>query len=325
MLWPLVYYLFGIFGFILLYEYYQRNIAKQKALLDFLRSLDTLPQGPLTISNKKPFEKIKQEIASYFYFQRLHVIFGVDFSASNEWQGLKTFNGQSLHTTQPKNINPYQKAISQLGLIFEEIFPSKIKYSSFGFGDENTKDYSFFPVVASGEEFDSHQKILDAYLKQTEHVSLSGPTEYTPIIQKLISQGTLSPRDFTMLVIITDELKVSYENKTLVKSLRTLANLPNVCLLVIGVGDGPWGKLSYEEHHIREEVFARIDKKKMPKESTQSKIFYDNFHFVNHNNFLVKQDKLDTENYFGRAVLRKLPTQLKQAYRHDENRTKPQS
>ncbi|UJR16091.1 hypothetical protein I4U23_003003 [Adineta vaga] len=324
MLWDLVYYLCGIFGFILLYEYFQRNIAKQKAQLDFLKSLDNFTLNSLSICNKKPYEKIKQELSSYFYFQRLRIIFGIDLSASNEWQGQKTFNGQSLHKIQTNKIlNPYQKAISQLGPIFEEIFASKIEYSSFGFGDEDTKDYSFFPIVGSGEGFNNHQLILDAYLEQTKTVTLSGPTEYTPIIKKLISYGIHCRQDFTMLIILTDELKVSHENKTLVETIRLLTNLPNICLLVIGVGDGPWGKLSYEEHRLREAVFEKINQKKVPKPLVESKIIYDNFHFVNHNSFVVKPDKMDTENYFARAVLRKLPTQLKQAYHHDEHRPRP--
>ena len=40
----------------------------------------------------------------------MRIIFGIDLSASNEWQGLKTFNGQSLHKTNgTKVFNPYQK------------------------------------------------------------------------------------------------------------------------------------------------------------------------------------------------------------------------
>lgn len=60
------------------------------------------------------------------------------------------------------------QAIGQLGAIFEEVFPSKnIEYSSFGFGDIETKDYSFFPIVGSGEGFSNYQLILDAYGHQS--------------------------------------------------------------------------------------------------------------------------------------------------------------
>jgi len=45
----------------------------------------------------------------------------------------------------------------------EQIFSSKnIEYSCFGFGDEQSKDYTFFPIVATGEGFSSYQLVLDA-------------------------------------------------------------------------------------------------------------------------------------------------------------------
>jgi hypothetical protein len=54
------------------------------------------------------------------------------------------------------------QVISQLGPVFEELFSSKMEYSCFGFGDEQTKDFAFFPIVGTGEEFTNHQQILDA-------------------------------------------------------------------------------------------------------------------------------------------------------------------
>lgn len=53
MLWPLIYYLASFFGFVLLYEFFQRNIAKQKAAQDLLGSLDGMVFNYLATSNKK--------------------------------------------------------------------------------------------------------------------------------------------------------------------------------------------------------------------------------------------------------------------------------
>jgi len=45
----------------------------------------------------------------------------------------------------------------------EQIFSSKnIEYSCFGFGDETSKDYTFFPIVGTGEKFTNYQRVLDA-------------------------------------------------------------------------------------------------------------------------------------------------------------------
>ncbi len=60
----------------------------------------------------RPFDRIKNEITSNLYFDRIRIMFGIDLSASNEWHGQKTFQGQSLHKTQTNKIyNPYQKVI----------------------------------------------------------------------------------------------------------------------------------------------------------------------------------------------------------------------
>ena len=129
MLLPLVYYLVAFFVYILLYEYYRNNIRKITiAQLDFFQILKVLPlihsvtsiKSNLLINMKtikklffifiRTFDQIKTEICSYFYFNRIRIVFGIDLSASNEWQGRKTFQGQSLHKTQGNKIyNPYQK------------------------------------------------------------------------------------------------------------------------------------------------------------------------------------------------------------------------
>jgi hypothetical protein len=62
----------------------------------------------------RPFDQIKKQISSNTYFDRIRITFGIDLSASNEWHGRKTFQGQSLHKTQSNKIfNPYQKVTKQ--------------------------------------------------------------------------------------------------------------------------------------------------------------------------------------------------------------------
>jgi hypothetical protein len=125
-----------------------------------------------------------------------------------------------------------------------------------------------------------------------------------------------------MLIILTDEPKFSHEDNAFVESIRTLTHLPNTCLIIIGVGDGPWQKMSYEEHRLRELVFKKTDKKKNEKfqeNITPTKVSYDNFHFINYNFIMAKSEKNTNENYLARAVLTKLPTQLKQAYTNEQN------
>lgn len=58
----------------------------------------------------RTLQQVKEELRKHFYFKNTKVIFGIDFSASNEWQGRKTFSGQLLHKTNATKIfNPYQQ------------------------------------------------------------------------------------------------------------------------------------------------------------------------------------------------------------------------
>ena len=73
------------------------------------------------------------------------LIVGVDFTASNEWKGRKSFNQNCLHRlVGSKVINPYQKVISVLGQTLAP-FDDDNKIPAYGFGDRETKDHSVFP------------------------------------------------------------------------------------------------------------------------------------------------------------------------------------
>lgn len=76
-----------------------------------------------------------------------------------------------------------------------------------------------------------------------------------------MSYGIHCRKEFTMLIILTDELKVSHEDQALVRLIRMLAQLPNVCLIILGLGDGPWRRMSYEERLLRESIFKKDNKK----------------------------------------------------------------
>ena len=62
----------------------------------------------------RSFEQIKKQIIFFCYFNRIRVAFGIDLSASNQWHGRISFQGQSLHKTQTNKIyNPYQKVMEK--------------------------------------------------------------------------------------------------------------------------------------------------------------------------------------------------------------------
>jgi len=73
------------------------------------------------------------------------LVIGIDFTASNEWKGRKSFSQNCLHRlVGSKVINPYQKVISILGQTLAP-FDDDNKIPAYGFGDRETKDHSVFP------------------------------------------------------------------------------------------------------------------------------------------------------------------------------------
>jgi len=73
------------------------------------------------------------------------LVIGVDFTASNEWKGRKSFNQNCLHRLVGSKVtNPYQKVISILGQTLAP-FDDDNKIPAYGFGDTETKDHSVFP------------------------------------------------------------------------------------------------------------------------------------------------------------------------------------
>ena len=81
--------------------------------------------------------------------EQSNVIIGVDFSASNEWQGRHSFHHKSLHSTSRRHKNPYQKVISTIPKILAPFNEDNL-IPTFGFADSTTKDKSVFPFKSNG-------------------------------------------------------------------------------------------------------------------------------------------------------------------------------
>lgn len=94
--------------------------------------------------------------------EKCQLILGIDFTASNEWQGRKTFSQKSLHAISEKidercgrrgslhhlglfRDNPYQKVISVLGQTLAPLDDDNL-IPAYGFGDSITKDKDVFSL-----------------------------------------------------------------------------------------------------------------------------------------------------------------------------------
>ncbi|XP_029637532.1 E3 ubiquitin-protein ligase RGLG5 [Octopus sinensis] len=218
--------------------------------------------------------------------EHCQLIVGVDFTASNEWQGRKTFNGQCLHKIWPgKVLNPYQKVISILGQTLEPFDEDKL-IPAFGFGDTKTMNQDVFYLNPSENPCYGFHEVLERYNEAVRNITLSGPTTFCPIIEKAI-EIVKEKNTYHILVIIADG-QINEQGET-VRAIVEASEYP-LSIIVVGVGDGPWD--------IMEEFDNCLPRRK-----------FDNFQFVDYHGTVGKSKH--PEAVFALHALMEVPDQYK--------------
>ena len=218
--------------------------------------------------------------------EKTQLVIGIDFTASNEWQGRKTFGGNCLHKIIPGKIqNPYQKVIAILGQTLEP-FDEDRQIPAYGFGDSTTLDHSVFPFKANDLSCDTFVEVLELYNEVARKVALSGPTSFAPLIHKSI-EIVKARKAYHILVIVADG-QVTEEQPTIDAIVE--ASKHPLSIIVVGVGDGPWD--------IMEEFDDQLPKRR-----------FDNFQFVNYHDSISKAKSPDAA--FALQCLMEIPDQYK--------------
>ncbi|CAJ0605367.1 unnamed protein product [Cylicocyclus nassatus] len=232
------------------------RLRKQSSLLSVL-GVTSMQEMLLTIDSLDTLSDAMRKAG----LENTNMIFGIDYTASNKYQGEDSFGGRSLHTIHPSVKNPYQQVITILGRTLAP-FASTGRIPVFGFGDAKTGDWSVFPLKQNGD-CTSLEEVLKIYNEVTPTVDLSGPTNFAPLIYQAM-EICQSASDYHILVIIADG-QVTNERATR-RAIVQACQYP-LSIIVVGVGDGPWEMM-------------RVFDESLPKRP------WDNFHFVEYHDIM---------------------------------------
>nr|KAG5690618.1 hypothetical protein BaRGS_018088 [Batillaria attramentaria] len=248
----------------------------------------------LGFSPYKPFYSFEDHFSSYedvaFACRRAglkscQLILGIDFSASNEWQGRKTFGGRSLHRIVPRSMNPYQKVISIMGQTLED-FSADNMIPVFGFGDKDSAKEGVFPFSLDPQGCKGFAEVLERYETIASGITLGGPTNFAPVIREAIDI-VQARRTYHILIIIADG-QVNEYGET-VDAIMEASEIP-LSIVMVGVGDGPWDMMEQFDDRLPDRQF-------------------DNFQFVNFHK--VTTGKKNPEACLALHCMMEIPDQYK--------------
>jgi hypothetical protein len=169
----------------------------------------------------------------------------IDYTASNE----NPNNPNSLHYCLGDMPNDYENAILSCGSIVgyydkDQIFPV------FGFGGippgKNKVSHCFNINFEESPDIQLIDNVIRVYKESLNKVTLSGPTFFAPIIEKVMSEIKKNlnecPQEnhYEILMILTDGLICDMQETT--KLLVDCASLP-LSVIIIGIGDADFSMM----------------------------------------------------------------------------------
>ena len=188
-----------------------------------------------------------------------NLIIGIDYTASNETQGRKTFGGKCLHYISLDEYNPYQRVIKMMCETLEKFDEDRL-IPVFGFGDYLTKDHDVFPFLPDPNfprYCEGVQEVLDVYTRITPGIRLSGPTNFAPLIYKAIDTlfDEHGRSSYHILVIVADG-QVCNEKET--QDAIVEASKYPLSIILVGVGDGPWEAMNDYDDGLPKRLFDNV-------------------------------------------------------------------
>ncbi|KAL5712866.1 RING-type E3 ubiquitin transferase [Ranunculus cassubicifolius] len=249
--------------------------------------------------NYRSLDQVTQAL-SQAGLESSNLIVGIDFTKSNEWTGKQSFNRKCLHHIGD-SLNPYEQAISIIGRTLSA-FDEDNLIPCYGFGDATTHDKEVFSFYPEDKPCNGFEEALARYRELVPQLRLAGPTSFAPIIDMATGIVEESGGQYHVLLIIADGQVtrsvdtqhggLSPQEQDTINAIVRASDYP-LSIVLVGVGDGPWGMMKKFDDNIPARAF-------------------DNFQFVNFTEIMLRNvPNFKKETEFALAALMEIPSQYK--------------
>ncbi|XP_053179499.1 copine-7 [Scomber japonicus] len=170
---------------------------------------------------------------------QIHFTVAIDFTASNG----DPRNSCSLHYINPYQPNEYLKALIAVGEICQD-YDSDKRFSALGFGARIPPNYEVSHDYAinfnpEDDECEGIQGVVEAYQNCLPKIQLYGPTNVSPIINRLAKQaaGDGNIKDasrYHILLILTDGVVTDMADT---REAIVRASYQPLSIIIVGVGN----------------------------------------------------------------------------------------
>ncbi|KAI0564256.1 Copine [Gracilaria domingensis] len=177
---------------------------------------------------------------------RLEFIVAVDFTSSNR----PVSDPQSLHYMgDPAAPSQYWQALHAIGTILEGYVPDA-QFTALGFGailpGQNTASFDFALSGQVDARVVGVKGLLDAYHTALQNVTLSGPTNFAPLIRNAMGLCLAQPvaqnnQHFCVLLIITDG--VISDMPSTVDTIIEASHRTPIAIVIVGVGNADFASM----------------------------------------------------------------------------------
>lgn len=171
-----------------------------------------------------------------------------------------SFEGLDLHDL--KTLNPYERVMDLVGREVARALDRDAQFPVLAFGDAGSVDHKAGCVhLGDAEGFDSVRPLYRSFVADPR-VRKSGPTSFAGVINYTIDRAIKTRRFHTLMIItdgqINDSVDVrdtstgrfTRQSPTMV-SLIQASQYP-IEVIVIGVGDGPWGSMERLDDEVKD-------------------------------------------------------------------------